>query len=84
MHLGGCFWNSFPTKLNGGGKTFHKINRYYPSSKLCSNCREKNKALTLTDREWQCTNCGEINDRDDNAAFNILKEGVRQLLENAA
>jgi putative transposase len=80
----GMFLEFVSYKAEWRGKIFLKINRYYPSSKLCSNCDEKNKALTLTDREWQCTNCGEINDRDENAAFNILKEGVRQLIGNAA
>ncbi|MBO7173338.1 MAG: transposase [Burkholderiaceae bacterium] len=48
------------------------INRYYPSSRLCRHCGQKNEALTLSDRSWTCPHCGAfIGDRDFNAALNI-------------
>lgn len=53
------------------------IDRYYPSSKKCSCCGFKNKDLKLSDRFWTCPQCGEIHDRDINAAKNILNEGQR-------
>ena len=53
------------------------IDRFYPSSKLCSDCGYKKDDLQLSDREWVCSVCGVIHDRDINAAKNILKEGKR-------
>ena len=53
------------------------INRFYPSSKLCSKCGYKNERLQLYDREWVCPECGVVHDRDINAAKNILNEGKR-------
>ena len=53
------------------------VDRYYPSSKKCHNCGYINKGLTLNDREWICPNCGEVINRDYNAALNILDEGLR-------
>ena len=53
------------------------IDRFYPSSKTCSCCGYKNKGLKLSDRNWQCPECGEVHDRDLNAARNILREGKR-------
>lgn len=53
------------------------IDKFYSSSKTCSCCGYKNKDLKLSDRNWQCPECGEIHDRDLNAAKNILREGQR-------
>jgi putative transposase len=53
------------------------IDRFYPSSKLCSDCGYKNDLLQLSDREWVCPECGIVHDRDINAAKNILNEGKR-------
>ena len=53
------------------------IDKFYPSSKTCSCCGYKNKDLKLSDRIWQCPNCGANHDRDFNAAKNILCEGQR-------
>ena len=47
------------------------INRFYPSSKLCSACGYKNMNLKLNDRQWTCGNCQTYHDRDVNAAVNI-------------
>ena len=60
------------------------VNRYYPSSKKCHNCGYINKGLTLNDREWICPNCGELINRDYNAALNILDEGIRILGSSTA
>lgn len=64
-------------KATYNNKEVKLINRFYPSSKLCSNCGYKNTELTLKDREWVCPVCGEHHDRDINAALNILKEGEK-------
>jgi putative transposase len=55
------------------------VNRFYPSSKTCHNCGYINKSLTLKDRQWVCPQCGEVIERDYNAALNILDEGLRIL-----
>lgn len=54
-----------------------EIDRFYPSSKLCSSCGYKNKDLKLKDRSWVCCGCGTKHDRDLNASLNILNEGKR-------
>jgi putative transposase len=61
------------------GRTFVKVNPFFPSSRLCSKCGNINPMLTLSDREWQCPVCGAVHDRDVNAADNILAEGKRLL-----
>ena len=56
-----------------------KIDKWFASSKLCSNCNRKKHNLTLNDRIYICDNCGLIIDRDLNAAINIKNEGLRML-----
>ena len=47
------------------------VDRFYPSSKLCSHCGYKNVDLKLKDRSWECPDCHVIHDRDKNAAINL-------------
>ena len=54
-----------------------EVGRFYASSKLCNCCGYKKADLTLSDREWVCPCCGSYNDRDINAAMNILSEMKR-------
>jgi transposase len=51
-------------------------NRFYPSNKTCNVCGWINQDLNLSVREWTCKN-GHHLDRDENAAKNILNEGLR-------
>lgn len=64
------------------GRDLIEIDRFYPSSKLCSYCGYKNDRLTLKDREWQCPECKTHHNRDLNAAINIRNEGLRILTTN--
>ena len=62
------------------GKIISKVDRFYPSSQLCSNCGYKNKDVkNLSIREWTCPECNIHHDRDVNSAINILNEGLRLL-----
>ena len=55
------------------------VDRFFPSSRLCSVCGEIHKDLKLSDRYWVCCKCGAEHDRDLNAAKNILAEGLKQM-----
>lgn len=56
-----------------------RVGRYYPSSRKCHHCGALKDDLCLSDRAWECPDCGTVLDRDVNAAWNILFEGVRML-----
>jgi len=60
-------------------RTHIKIGTFYPSSKLCHCCGFKYKGLKLEERFWTCPNCSTYLDRDENAAINILQEGIKIL-----
>ena len=77
----GMFLNMLEYKLSDRGKALVKIDKFYPSSQICSCCGNKKK-LTLADRIYRC-DCGLTLDRDQNAAINILNEGLRLLNEVA-
>ena len=76
----GKFLNYLDYKLKWLGKKLIKINRYYPSSQLCSTCGYRKSDLLLSNRTWTCPECGDNHDRDLNAAINIKKEGIRLVL----
>ena len=56
-----------------------QVDRFFPSTKLCSECGYKNNNLTLSDREWDCPSCGSHHSRDGNASLNLKAEGIRIL-----
>lgn len=58
------------------GKIFIQVNRRFPSTKLCNNCGYKYEDITIDVRMWECPECGEIHDRDVNAAKNILQKAL--------
>lgn len=54
------------------GRTVTRIDRWYPSSQICSQCGRRDGRKPLSIREWECPQCGARLDRDWNAALNIL------------
>jgi putative transposase len=78
-----CGWSSFVGMLNykceRSGKILVKMDRFFPSSKTCSNCYHRVLSLPLDVRHWTCSSCGTHHDRDVNAAVNIKAEGLRLL-----
>ena len=57
--------------------TFVEVDKYFSSSKTCSNCGNPNKDLRLGERTYRCRSCGMSLDRDLNAAINLRNEGMR-------
>ena len=78
-----CSWYEFVRQLEYKGRwygrTIIKIDRFFPSSKTCSNCGFIKESLNLSERKWTCSKCGTNHDRDLNAAKNILKQGLNSL-----
>jgi putative transposase len=75
----GMFVNFLQYKLDREGKVLVEIDRWFPSSKLCSNCHYQVSEMSLDIRTWICPSCGTHHDRDGNAAINIRAEGIRML-----
>ena len=74
----GQFIKFLEYKATWYGRTLVKINRYVPSSQMCSHCKSINPAVKdLSVRSWVCPNCNTVHDRDYNAAINILQEGLK-------
>ena len=73
------FCNIIAYKALEQHRQYVKIGTFYPSSKLCHCCGFKYKGLKLDERFWTCPECGTYLDRDENAAVNILQEGLRIL-----
>jgi putative transposase len=72
----GEFVRQLEYKSQWYGRTLIKIDRWYPSSKTCHDCKHVGEDLPLDVREWVCPKCGISHDRDINAAKNILAEGL--------
>ncbi|SDL69136.1 putative transposase [Nonomuraea maritima] len=76
-------WSAFVSMLEykaaRRGRTFVKVDRWFPSSKLCSACGALAESMPLDVRSWVCP-CGAAHDRDVNAAINILAAGRAERL----
>jgi putative transposase len=75
----GIFVNFLHYKLDREGKVLVEIDRWFPSSKLCSNGHYQVNEMPLDVRTWTCPSCGTHHDRDPNASINITAEGIRML-----
>ena len=77
-------WSEFVRQLeyksHWYGRTLVGIDRWYPSSKRCSDCGHTVPKMPLSVREWACPECGSIHDRDVNAARNVLTAGLAGLV----
>lgn len=78
----GMFLNFLEYKLREKGKYFVKIDKFFPSSQICSCCGNIKK-IPLYERIYKCEYCGTKTDRDFNAARNIKNEGLR-ILNNSS
>jgi putative transposase len=83
LHIMDAGWGEFrrqlayKTPLFGSRLTF--VDRYFPSSKTCSDCGEKVQSMPLSVREWCCPACGVVHDRDVNAAKNLSRAGYARI-----
>ena len=76
----GGFLRMLEYKCQWYGRTLVKVDPFFPSSKLCCICHQKNAGLKLQDR-WRCPHCQTDHQRDENAIVNIFVEGLRILAE---
>ena len=78
-HIAGAAWSELVRQLEYKAELYGcqvvRVDQWFPSSKTCSNCREKAREMSLSVRAWNCEACGAVHDRDVNAALNILAVG---------
>ena len=72
------FVSKLKYKAHRAGASVVEVDRFFPSSQLCSDCGYRNtETKNLTIRKWTCPKCGNIHNRDRNASINIEREGSR-------
>ena len=75
-------WRQFRVLLESKAEQYDRqvvvINRWLPTSQVCSACGHHDGKKELSIREWQCPSCGTVQDRDINAALNILAAGLAE------
>jgi putative transposase len=76
-------WAEIGRQLKYKCAAVQEVGRFYPSSKLCNDCGQKVDSMPWKVRKWTCA-CGEVHDRDINAALNIEKEGLRLFTASCA
>lgn len=79
----GMFLQMLEYKLADRGKLLMRIDKWYPSSQICSRCGHRQK-MPLDIRTYECPECGAKIDRDHNAAINIKAEGLQLIRESEA
>ena len=79
----GEFRRQLDYKTARTGAALRVIDRWYPSSKMCSRCGRVKAKLSLSERVYKCDGCGLVMDRDLNAAVNILVAGSAPETQNA-
>jgi putative transposase len=75
----GEFTRQLEYKCEWYGKTLVKVDRWFPSTKRCSDCGHVGERKPLHVREWTCTECGCVHDRDVNAAKNLSRVGQARI-----
>ena len=79
-------WSSFVNmleyKCEWYGKHLVFADKFYASTKTCSNCGYKNTELTLADREWDCPICHIHHNRDVNAGINLMNYAIEKMNTN--
>ena len=73
----GSFVNMLEYKCDWYGKHLVFADKFYASTKTCSNCGYKNSELTLSDREWNCPICHVHHNRDVNAGINLMNSAIK-------
>jgi putative transposase len=66
------------------GKHAVTVGRFFPSTRRCNSCHALSPPLALSERSWRCKGCGDVHDRDLNAARNLRDEGMRLLRDRGA
>ena len=81
--IGDAGWHGFIMKLEykaqAAGRHLIKLDQWFASSKLCSDCGHKMPDMPLHQRQWACPACDAEHDRDINAAMNIQQQGILEL-----
>jgi putative transposase len=75
----GTFTNFGAQKWERKGGNLVEVDRWFPRSKLCSNCFHQRTQMPLDIREWTCPHCGTDRNQQGNAAINLRAEGIRIL-----